>query len=71
MLTPTTALVVAVAAAGLVGYLVSRSQGPVQPVAPTSNPVRIPNGPFSTDGYSAADDVADNQLVMFGGDLES
>jgi hypothetical protein len=70
VLTPTmTALIVAVAAAAVAGYLVSRSQGPVQPVAPTSNPVHTPDGPFSTDGYSAADDVADNQLVMFGGDL--
>ena len=63
------AFIAAVVAAGLAGYLVSRSQGPVQRAAPTSSSVLTPNGPFSTDGYSAADDVADNQLVMFGGDL--
>jgi hypothetical protein len=70
VLTPTTtAIIVAVVVAGLAGYLVSRSQGPAQPVVPTPSSVQTPNGPFSTDGYSAADDVADNQLVMFGGDL--
>jgi len=63
VLTPTTtAIIVAVVVAGLAGYLVSRSQGPAQPVAPTPSSVADPNGPFSTDGYSAADDVADNQL---------
>ena len=36
---------------------------------PASGPPAIPKDPFSTDGYSAAEDIAVNRLVMFGGDL--
>jgi len=31
--------------------------------------VPTPSGPFSTDGYSVADDGATNQVVVFGGNL--
>ena len=63
-----TALIVAVAGAGLAGYLISRPQGPVV-APPISNPLPTPSGPFSTDGYSVADDGATNQVVVFGGNL--
>jgi hypothetical protein len=63
-----TALIVAVAVAGLAGYLISRPQGPVD-APPISNPLPTPSGPFSTDGYSVADDGATNQVVVFGGNL--
>ncbi len=63
-----TAMIIAVAAAALAGFLISRPQGPVSEV-PATSPVPTPNAPFSTDGYSVADDVATNQVVVFGGDL--
>ena len=58
-----TAMIIAVAAAALAGFLISRPQGPASETPPA------PNVPFSTDGYSVADDVASNQVVVFGGDL--
>jgi hypothetical protein len=62
-------LVLAVAAAGLVGFLIARPGTPppgVQPppAAPTS-PVSI--RPASSSGYSVADDPATRQIVVFGG----
>ena len=63
----TTALILAIAAAGLAGYLISRPQGPVGIAPPTSYPVPTPSGPFSTDGYSVADDVGTSQVLVFGG----
>ncbi len=64
-----TALILAIAAAGVAGYLVSRPQGPAGDARPISNPVPTPRGPFSTDGYSVADDAATNQVLVFGGTL--
>lgn len=63
------ALVVAVAGAGLAGYLISRPQATVNGPPAFSTPVPTPHEPFSTDGYSVADDPADNQVLVFGGDL--
>jgi hypothetical protein len=62
-------LVAAVAIAALAGYLISRPQGPNGDTAPVSSPGPHVDGPFSTDGYSVADDSETHQVVVFGGDL--
>jgi hypothetical protein len=62
-----TALILAIGAAGLAGYLISRPQGPVGDPRPNPYQAPTPNGPFSTDGYSVADDPATNQVLVFGG----
>src|ERR1700730_18896667 len=61
------ALILAIGAAGLAGYLISRPQGPVGDPRPNPYQAPTPNGPFSTDGYSVADDPATNQVLVFGG----
>jgi hypothetical protein len=63
------ALVAAVAGAALAGFLISRPQGPAVVTRPQSSPAPVVDGPFSTDGYSVADDSETHQVVVFGGDL--
>src|ERR1700693_5223601 len=67
-------LVIAIAGAGVIGYLIARPHtappgvhaGPVPPASPLAkSPVAI--WPASTDGYSVADDLATQQIVVFGG----
>jgi hypothetical protein len=66
-------LVIAIAGAGVIGYLIAGHSappgvhsGPVPPSSPLAkSPVQI--WPASTDGYSVADDVATHQIVVFGG----
>jgi hypothetical protein len=55
------ALVLAIGVAAVAGYLISRP--------PLSSPGPDVGGPFSTDGYSVANDPDNDQLVVFGGDL--
>jgi hypothetical protein len=63
------ALIIAVGGAGVAGYLISRPQAPLRTAPPGASPAPTPPEPFSTYGYSAADDVASNQVIVFGGDL--
>ncbi len=63
------ALVGAIAVAAVAGYLISRPQGPDVETTPVSSPRPAVDGPFSTDGYSVADDSDTHQVVVFGGDL--
>jgi len=66
-------LVVAVAAAGLVGYLIARPRIPLSPApTATASSSSAPRssaliGPASTAGYSVADDIATHQILVFGG----
>jgi hypothetical protein len=66
-------LVIAVAAAGLVGYLIARPRTPLSaPPPPSASPSSVPKssaliGPASTAGYSVADDIATHQILVFGG----
>jgi hypothetical protein len=66
-------LVVAIAAAALVGYLIARPRTPLRATpAPTASTSSAPRssaliGPASTAGYSVADDIATHQIVLFGG----
>jgi hypothetical protein len=62
-------LLAAVAVAGLAGYVISRPQAPTGVRTPVSGPTPAPNAPFSTDGFSVANDPDTHQLVVFGGDL--
>jgi hypothetical protein len=71
-------LVAAIAGAGLVGFLISRpdtqslQSHPTQEPssAPSSqSPMPTPAGPFSTTGFSVADDLARHQIVVFGGNV--
>ena len=64
------ALVVAIALAGVAGYLISRPQGHVN-TAPNLvvSPKPTTDSPFSTYGYSVADDVDTHQVVVFGGNM--
>lgn len=65
------ALVVAIGVAAVAGFLISRPQSHGHETAPVSTPGPNVDAPFSTDGYSVAGDPDRNQLVVFGGDLES
>ena len=68
--TPTAlALVLAVAVAALTGYVISRPRAGSHDTSPIDSPIPTPNSPFSTIGFSVADDVANHQVVVFGGDL--
>jgi hypothetical protein len=65
-------LVIAIAAAGLIGYLIARPRTPVRATpAPTASSSSIPSavllGPASTAGYTVADDIATHQILIFGG----
>src|ERR1700691_4554022 len=54
--------------AGLIGFLVSRPRTPLVPLRPTPlTTVAAPMGPPTTAGYSVADDIATQQVVVFGG----
>jgi len=73
--TPALALIGIIAITGLIGIEISRGHQPAPngPV-PTSpfQPIQITAGPAATephsgDGFTAAEDVATNQLVIFGG----
>jgi hypothetical protein len=66
-------LVIAIAGAGVIGYLIARHaapsvvhSGPVPPASPLAK-IPAPIWPASTDGYSVADDLATHQIVVFGG----
>jgi hypothetical protein len=65
------ALAIAVVAAGLVGFLISRPSHPLHPAPPVSTtPPQLdlaPMGPQSAGGFSVADDPVSGQIVMFGG----
>jgi hypothetical protein len=62
-------LVIAIAGAGVIGYLIARHSAPQRVVPPASPLAKIPVSiwPASTDGYSVADDLATHQIVVFGG----
>jgi hypothetical protein len=67
-------LVVAIAAAGLAGFLIARPRTPPSGTPPTPAASTSPGstrpasiGPASTAGYSVADDPATHQIVVFGG----
>jgi hypothetical protein len=62
-------LIGAIAVAGLAGYLISRPEEPTGSRIPVFSPKPPVDGPYSTDGYSVAEDPDTNQLVVFGGDL--
>jgi hypothetical protein len=54
--------------AGLIGFLVSRPRPPLVPITPTPlTAIAAPVGPPATAGYSVADDLATQQIVVFGG----
>jgi hypothetical protein len=67
-------LVIAIAGAGVIGYLIARPHvsppelhpGPIPLTSPLSKSP-VPIWPASTDGYSVADDLATHQIVVFGG----
>jgi hypothetical protein len=63
------ALVVAIGVAAVGGFLISRPQGHGDETVPVSSPGPNVDAPFSTDGYSVANDPDRHQLVVFGGDL--
>jgi len=63
------ALAIAVAVAGVAGYVISRPKSQLGTGPPIVSPAPSPDAPFSTYGYSAADDAASNQVIVFGGDL--
>lgn len=58
-------LVIAIAGAGVIGYLIARPHAP--PSASSISKLPVPIRPASTDGYSVADDLATHQIVVFGG----
>lgn len=62
-------LVIAIAGAGVIGYLIARHAAPPGHVPPASQLAKspVPIWPASTDGYSVADDLATHQIVVFGG----
>jgi hypothetical protein len=62
------ALGIAVAGAALIGFLISRPRTPLTPVTPAPvSTVPAAVGPSATAGYSVADDLATQQVVVFGG----
>jgi hypothetical protein len=63
------ALAGAIAVAAVAGFVISRSQSRSDDTAPVSSPGPAVDGPFSTNGYSVANDPDTDQLVVFGGDL--
>ncbi len=73
--TPALALIGIIAITGLIGIGISRGHQPApirsaptsphQPVQITADPV--PTEPHSGDGFTAAEDVATHQLILFGG----
>ena len=63
------ALVIAIGVAALAGYLFSRPQDADHALLPVAIQAPVPRGPFSTIGYSVADDPDANEVVVFGGDL--
>src|SRR5579863_314301 len=62
-------LMLAIGVAAVAGYLISRPQSRGNEHAPVSSTGPSTDGPFSTDGYSVANDPETHNLVVFGGDL--